>query len=202
MNEKKGEGAFDWERSQRTNLSSVPRNDPRGILGPESLKPETEALVRCATTGLRSLKGESGSGLVEYGIVFVLFFTMILGIMDFSRALYSYHFLSNLTRDATRWAAVNGSACPSDNSCSNPATQADVQTYINNRTPPGIDTTKITTTVTWPVNTDSPAICGTTQNAPGCTVQVTSSYTFNFMFSWIRTSSMTLSSTSEMIISH
>ena len=35
------------------------------------------------------LKAESGSGLVEYAIVFILMMTMLLGIADFSRALYA-----------------------------------------------------------------------------------------------------------------
>jgi Flp pilus assembly protein TadG len=216
MNEEMRLVPFDHGVCERTDLSSFPRNEMRCISGPESLQPETQALVRCSAVGLRRLKEDSGSGLVEYGVVFVLFMTMILGIMDFGRVLYSYHFLSNVTREATRWAAVNGYTCVNDNSCdgqgymnNGPVTQPAVQTYVKNHTPPGINANQITTTVTWPVNTDSPAICSTAvggvgpiPNWPGCTVQVTSSYTFNFMFSWIRKTSMTLSSTSEMIISH
>jgi Flp pilus assembly protein TadG len=158
---------------------------------------------------LRELKGDCGSGLVEYAIVFLLFMTMILGTIDFGRALYTYHFLSNVTRDATRWAAVNGSTCNGDNSCNgagymntNPATQSDVQTYVKNHTPPGIDKTKITTTVTWPVSADSPAVCGTTTNAPGCTVQVQTSYVFSFLFAFVHKNTVTMSSTSDMIIVH
>jgi Flp pilus assembly protein TadG len=162
---------------------------------------------------LRDLKGDCGSGLVEYAIVFLLFMTMILGTIDFGRALYTYHFLSNVTRDATRWAAVNGANCGpppnGDNSCNGagymnngPVTQSDVQTYVKNHTPPGIDKTKITTTVTWPVSADSPAVCGTTQNFPGCTVQVQSSYVFSFLFPLVKNGNTTMSSTSDMIIVH
>jgi Flp pilus assembly protein TadG len=172
-------------------------------------KPETRTLVRCVAMCLRQLKGDCGSGLVEYAIVFVLFITMILGIIDFGRALYTYHFLSNVTRDATRWAAVNGSTCGNDSSCNGTGymnngavSQSDVQTYITNHTPPGIDTSKITTTVTWPVNADSPATCATTKNAPGCTVQVQSTYVFSFLFAYVHKSTVTMSSTSELLISH
>jgi Flp pilus assembly protein TadG len=198
MNEGVREGSFNRATSH-----------PGVISESESLKPETRTLVRCVARGLRQLKGDCGSGLVEYAIVFLLFITMILGVIDFGRALYTYHFLSNVTRDATRWAAVNGSTCGSDSSCdgqgymnNGAVSQSDVQTYVTNHTPPGIDTSKITTTVTWPVSTDSPTICGTTQNAPGCTVQVQTSYVFSFLFAYVHKSTVTMSSTSGMIIAH
>jgi len=184
-------------------------NNPGVISGSGGLRCETRTLVRCVEVGLRQVKGDCGSGLVEYAIVFLLFITMILGIIDFGRALYTYHFLSNVTRDATRWAAVNGSTCGTDSSCdgqgymnNGAVSQTDVQTYVTNHTPPGIDTTKLTTTVTWPVNADSPATCATTQNAPGCTVQVKTSYVFSFLFAYVYKSTITMSSTSGMIIAH
>jgi Flp pilus assembly protein TadG len=166
-----------------------------------------------ASAGLRQLKDDSGSGMVEYAIVFVLLMTMILGMIDFGRALYSYHFLSNVTREATRWAAVNGADCGAppagDNSCNGQgymnngtASNTNIQTYVTNHTPPGIDTTKITTTVTWPINTDSPAVCSTTPKSPGCTVQVQTSYVFSFLFPWVHKGTLTMSSTSDMIIAH
>jgi Flp pilus assembly protein TadG len=162
-----------------------------------------------ASAGLRQLKDDSGSGMVEYAIVFVLLMTMILGMIDFGRALYSYHFLSNVTREATRWAAVNGATCGGDNSCdgvgymnNGTASNTNIQTYVTSHTPPGIDTTKITTTVTWPINADSPAVCSTTPKSPGCTVQVQTSYVFSFLFPWVHSGTLTMSSTSDMIIAH
>jgi hypothetical protein len=189
----------------------------------ENAEPQTQT-VRSMTIDIRQLKGESGDALVEYAIVFLLFMTMIMGTIDFGRALYTYHYLSNVTRDAARWAAVNGADCGppplGDNSCNGqgymdtrPATQADVQTFITNQTPPGIDTTKLTTTVTWPISTDSPAACATTQNSPGCTVKVQLSYAFSFVSPLVsrvipatacgkNTANLCLNSTSEMIIAH
>jgi Flp pilus assembly protein TadG len=84
--------------------------------------------ARLAATGFRRTKGEEGSGLVEYALIFILFITMILGIMDFCRMLYAYHFVSNAAREATRWASVNGSTCNGDaisgsaGSCTAPVT--------------------------------------------------------------------------------
>jgi Flp pilus assembly protein TadG len=162
---------------------------------------------------LRKLKGEDGNNLIEYALVFMLFMSMLLGIVDFSRALYSYHFLSDAAREATRWAAVNGAACgaPSssnpagDNSCNGvggmnngTASESDIQAYVTNITPPGVDTTKLTTTASWP---GTGAVCAVPKN-PGCPVDVQVSYQFTFVVPFIRTTPLTLSSSSEMIILH
>ncbi len=60
----------------------------------------------------------------------------------------------------------------------------------------------LATTANWPVNADSPVACGTTANSPGCTVEVQVSDNFNFLIPFIHNSAITLSSTSEMVISH
>jgi Flp pilus assembly protein TadG len=148
----------------------------------------------------RKLQGENGNNLVEYALVFLLFISMLLGIIDFSRVLYSYHFLSNAARDATRWAAVRGSTCAIDGSCAAPASQADIQNYVTNITPPGVDRSKLTTTPSWPGT--GPITCSTTNNAPGCPVDVQVSYNFTFVVPFIRSTPLTLSSSSEMIIVH
>jgi Flp pilus assembly protein TadG len=162
---------------------------------------------------LAKLKGAEGNNLVEYALVFMIFISLLLGIVDFSRALYTYHFLSDVARDATRWAAVNGATCgaqsPSnpagDDSCNGvggmnngPATSEDIQTYVTNITPPGIDPTKLTTTPSWP---GTGAVC-TLPNNPGCPVQVQVSYPFNFVVPFISTAPLTLTSSSEMTILH
>jgi Flp pilus assembly protein TadG len=147
---------------------------------------------------LRKLKGEDGNGLVEYALVFMVFISLLLGIIDFSRALYTYHFLSNAARDATRWAAVNGATCTNDGSCAASASQTDIQTYVTNITPPGVDPTKLTTSASWLGS----AACPGGGNNPGCPVQVQLSYQFNFVVPFISTDPLTLSSSSEMTILH
>ena len=168
------------------------------------------------TAGFRKRKAEAGSGLVEYAFILIVFLTMVFGIIDFSRALYTYHHLSNVAREATRWAAVNGATCGADTSCNGvngmntgPASQSDVQDYVTNHTPSGIDTTQLTTTVTW-AQGNGPTICsasvtgvgGPYPNYPGCTVKVQISYAFTFVTPLVSSSGMTLSSASEMVIAH
>jgi Flp pilus assembly protein TadG len=168
------------------------------------------------------LKGESGSGLVEYAVVFIIMMTMLLAIVDFSRLLYAYHFVSNAAREAARYASVRGSTCGSvagggDCSCSctgyytasgvaGPFTQAqattDIQDFVKN-VPLGINASDppLTTTPSWP-NPNSLTTCTATFNAPGCTVEVQVSYKFNFLSALVSKKTLTLSSTSQEIITH
>jgi Flp pilus assembly protein TadG len=160
------------------------------------------------------LQGERGSSLVEYALVFLLLMTMMLGMIDFSRAIYAYHFISNQARDATRYASVRGATCGTppagDNSCiasnsasgtAGPTTQADVQTFVKN-VPNGIDPSKLTTTVDWPIQAASPTVCSTTNNYPGCTVRVKVSYVFNFSSTFVSKTALTLTTTSQAVITH
>jgi len=145
---------------------------------------------------------ERGSTLVEFALVFIVFMTILLGIAGFGHALYAYHFVSNVAREATRWAAVNGSTCASDASCAAPATSSDVDAYVKSLAPPGITPANITTNVTYPTVAGGPTVCATTNNAPGCTVQVQVSYPFTFIFPLLPTNPINMSSTSEMVIAH
>lgn len=173
-------------------------------------------------TMFRLLKEESGTDLLEYAIICILLLMLMFGIAGFGHMLYAYHFVSSVARDASRWAAVNGYTCQAppigDNSCNGvglmnngPAVQSDVQTFVKNHTPSGIDSTQITTTATWnPKGSNGPTICTTADpvyggpfsNYPGCTVVVTVNYNFTFLFPLIRTSALPMSSTSEMVIAH
>ncbi len=146
--------------------------------------------------------------MVEFALTVTLFLVMLFGIVDFGRALYTYHFLSNAARDATRYAAVHGSTCNDDASCSvanpdsGPANSANtvVQDYVKSITPPGIDPSKVVTTPVWPGNGTTG--CPSSSNSPGCPVKVQVSYPFGFLVPLVRNGSITLSSTSEMTISH
>jgi Flp pilus assembly protein TadG len=167
--------------------------------------------------GLKLCRREKGSTLLEFAVTLTFFLLMMFGVLDFGRALYAYHFVSSAARQATRWAAVNGETCADDGSCNGtapmnngPASASDIQSYVTNITPPGIDPTKVTTTPTWTAPTGSPNICtsavtglgGPFENYPGCTVEVEVQYKFNFVAPIISKATVTMSSTSEMVIAH
>src|SRR5580700_827662 len=98
----------------------------------------------------RRVNGEDGGSLVEYALSFLLLITMIFGICGFALGLYAYHFVGSAAREATRWASVNGSTCATDNTCTSPAKAGDVQSYVKNTVPAGIDASQVTVVATWP----------------------------------------------------
>ena len=146
----------------------------------------------------RRLGAETGSGLIEYALIFMLFMTMILGIADFGRLLYAFHFVSNTARDATRWAAVNGATCTNDGSCAAWATHTDIENHVTQNVPAGIDSSKLHAVASFPSTT---ANC-TVKNSPGCNVDVVVTYTFNFVFPFVSSKALTLSSESTTVIIH
>jgi len=175
-----------------------------------SANPGTRCHTGCAASCFQRLKGECGNALIEYALSFMLFLTLLFGIAGFGDALYVYHFLSNGAREASRYAAVRGSTCNNDSSCSlatpdtGPAAPGNtvIQDYVGTIVPPGIDSSRVIVTPSWPVQANGPTNCNTTANAPGCVVEVQISYSFNFIFPLISTASLPMSSTSQMMIVH
>ncbi len=127
---------------------------------------------------------EIGSALLEFGLVVVVFFMFVFGVMDFGRALYTYHFVSNAACQATRYAIVRGS------SSTDPATATDIANYVKSITPEGIDPNSLTVSTTWSPN-----------DSPGSSVHVQVSDNFTFMTPVLASYQMTLSDSSQMVIS-
>src|SRR5690348_3257047 len=125
-----------------------------------------------------------GTALVEFGLVIVVFFMLVFGVMDFGRALYAYHFVSNAACEATRYAMVRGSTS------TDPATAADIESYVKSRPPLGIDPSSLTVSTSW-----SPS------DAPGSSVRIQVSDNFQCMSPFLRTYHMSLSVSSQMVIS-
>jgi Flp pilus assembly protein TadG len=143
-----------------------------------------------------------GATLVEFALLIPLLFALVFGIIDFGRALYSYHFVSDAAREASRWASVRGSTC-SDYSQACPAGSSDVSDYVVSIAPTGIDTSssRLTVTTGWPPHANNPPICVTTNNHPGCPVHVQVTYQFKFVLPFLPPSGINMTSTSEMIVS-
>ena len=172
-------------------------------------------LAATADTRLNAARRQRGSTLLEFAIVTILVLTLMFVIVDFARAAFAYHFVSEVAREATRYAAVRGStyttSCPSSPfavtfNCE--AHTADVQAYVQSLTPTGIYINSSATstqagyfkvTPTWlTTNTGCPG----TAEQPGCAVQVTVSYNFGFSLPLVKSYNMIpITSTSEMVIS-
>ena len=55
---------------------------------------------------IRRTRDDKGQDLVEYAIVFILLFTLILGIIEFGIIIFTQSTLSNVAREGARWAVV------------------------------------------------------------------------------------------------
>jgi Flp pilus assembly protein TadG len=126
---------------------------------------------------------QRGSTVIEFGLAFLLFFTILYATMEFGRIVASYDILAGATREATRYAIVHGSASGS------PASASDIQNIVR-RWAIGLDRNSVVVTTTW-----SPG------NGPGSLVRVQSSYTVQPFTGLILHSGLTLKSSSELTIS-
>ena len=164
--------------------------------------------------GLKSRRMERGSTLVEFALVLIVLMVMMFGIIDFARALYTYHFVANVAREGTRYAIVRGASCnPALSGCEAESLNS-IPPYIQGLgTGIGIDPSLISVTATWPgPPANSTTNCSNDQ--PGCLVRVQVTYPFKFIFPLMPTQTCTLgsgasqttanicmSSTSQMVIS-
>jgi Flp pilus assembly protein TadG len=157
----------------------------------------------------RSAHGESGSALIEAALSMGILLTLIFGIVEISLAAYTYHFISEAARQATRYAIVRGSSFTTDctaptyaNCIAQSGTTGDITVYVQNLAFPGIDKTKMTVSSTW-LNSDGTACVGTEAvcKAPGNQVQVTITYSYPLNIPFVPLNTWTLKSISQMVIS-
>jgi len=177
--------------------------------------------------GLNRWRSQRGAALVEYAFVLILFLSLLFGISGFGHALYVYHAINNAAKEGTRWAAVNGQTCKDDedggtcngtNGMNNgPASTDQIKAYVTAHLPESLDPASATVNASFLAPSGSPPVCtvavanptgppgstvGPFEKNPGCTVQITVQYTYNFMFPLIHTSPVNMSVTSEMVIAH
>ncbi len=154
---------------------------------------------------IRKQNGEAGSGMVEFALVAVVFLMVLLGIIDLGRALLSYHWVSNASRLATRYAMVRGNGCDPDKmpGCinrgpggENGAGLPEIEAYIKSNAD-GIDTSKLTITGGCDVGSNFLQLppC-----AAGQAVWVQVNYDFSLLSPLIPLS-WTMSSVSQMTVS-
>ena len=95
------------------------------------------------------LRGQTGSAIVEFTLVALMFFMLSLGLAEFGRAIFDYSIVSSLAREGVRWAAVRGSAS------GHAATADNISSYVQSKAS-GMN---LTVTVTWtPAATIIPAV--------------------------------------------
>jgi len=137
---------------------------------------------------------QRGASMVELALVATVFLMLIFGIMDFGRALFTYHGVADAAREGSRWAMVRGSTCPAAACPSGAATSSDIQTYVRSRNGTLMTPSNITVTATW----SGGGTCGAAHPDPGCVVAVTVTYPFHY--AELSFADVTMTSTSKMYI--
>lgn len=158
----------------------------------------------------RDIFSEQGVALVESAISIGVMLSALVGVVVTMMALYSYHFVADAAREASRYAMVRGST-----SCSNTpaltncnATPAEIQAWVRNLGYPGLNKNNLTVTTKWLSRTSSGsppttswAACSVPCKAPGNMVQVIVTYAYPFNIPFWNNSLLDVTSTSEMVIS-
>jgi Flp pilus assembly protein TadG len=147
---------------------------------------------------VRVRRQERGTGLVELALCVPVFAALLFGVMMGSMLLFSYHSLSELAREGTRYAIVRGSQCgsftPTVSAC--PAANSDIQSYVQGLAVAPLKSSSVTVATKWNGSTTP-----TNNNSPGNTVSVQVSYPFSLTIPFVPSHSFTISSTSAMVIS-
>lgn len=156
---------------------------------------QSRSLLRC----------ESGAAIVEIALSSMMLLGMIIGTLEMCLALYTYNFVSEAAREGARYAMVRGSGCTSLDNCG--ATAAQIQTYVRGLYGGSGSLQNMTVTTTWlSASAATPTTwtsCGATQcNAPQNSVQVKVTYAFPLNLPFVSKSTLTMSSTSQMVIAN
>ncbi len=141
---------------------------------------------------LRSRSRSRGQAVVEFALSIGIAFTLIFGIIDFGRALYTYDLVTSAARIGSRYAIVHGSSCTLA-AC--PASSAAIQTYVQSKVT-GVNTSQLSVVTTWATAT---GCTDANHQGPLCIVKVTVTYPFQFVILYHTT--LTMTSTSQMVIS-
>ncbi len=129
-------------------------------------------------------RGNSGGQTAtEFALVAMGVLTLTFAVMQGSSAVYAYNFVTYAARDAARYAMVRGASSPQ------PVSSTDVTNFVLAEAQ-GINAQSVTVTTTWTPN-----------NNPGNTVKVRVAYSFAPIARIASKLTLSLSSTSQMVIS-
>lgn len=98
--------------------------------------------------------GRRAAALAEAAIVYPVALLLTVGVITVALGVYSYQQTGALAREGTRWASTHGGQYQQEMGNSM-ATQATVLSHIQAMAA-GLDTTKLTCTVTWDDSSEMP----------------------------------------------
>jgi Flp pilus assembly protein TadG len=161
----------------------------------------------------RDLSGR-GQALVEFALVVPLFFLLLLGTVEFGRAVYTIEMLNNAARDGARYAIVHGaqSTCPSGpmpnggvNYCDPNGANVAREVRTSAIGVVGVNPSNLVVTTRW-CTPDAMAGCtsglGNGDNGRDQAVSVQVSYSFTSFIPLVPLPSFTLTGGSTLVVNH
>ena len=160
---------------------------------------------RFAARCRRRALGNEGATLVELALSCAILLSLMIGVMQICIALYAFHATTDLARQGSRWAMVRGStSCtntPNLTNCN--ASPGDIQSFVTGLGFLNLSTDDVT--VNWLTASAAPpttwSACAGTCNTPGNEVQVEVTYPFPLHIPFVRSKTLNITSTSEVVIS-
>ena len=131
---------------------------------------------------------ELGQSMVEFALVAPIFFIVVLGMIDGTRAIFAYNAISNASREGARYGIVHGGSSASP--VGPGVNEAALKDYVTQYTK-AFSASDLTVTPSWPSGS----------NAIGSKVKVDMAYKYHPMFgALVGIKSMTLSAGATMVI--
>lgn len=123
-----------------------------------------------------------GATMVEFSLGFIIFLIVLLGIMEFGRAVWTYTTVAHAAKQATRYAIIRGTAIP--------ASDADIRN-VAERNAIGLSSSELGVFPTWSPDRER-----------GSFVQVQVTYPFRFLASNLVSSTpgVLISSTARRVV--
>lgn len=137
---------------------------------------------------MRRRPRDAGQSLVEFALIAPVFFLVVLGLIDATRAVFAYNTIANASREGARYGIVHGgtSLDPVGPGVNEAQLTDHVKKYLKS-----FDAAGVSVVPTWP----------NASNATGSKVRVSVAYQYRPMFGGVvGIHSMTLNSTSTMVI--
>ena len=88
---------------------------------------------------------QRGSGYIEFALVYLAFLLLVLGLLDFGRAVWAYTTVNHAAREGARFAMTRGGV--------NPATAAEVEAIVKSNAI-GLDQNLIVINTVWDPNNE------------------------------------------------
>jgi Flp pilus assembly protein TadG len=155
------------------------------------------------------LQYQRGGALVEFAIAASALLIFFVGAIEAGFMYYSYHSTDYAARIGARWASVRGAKCTNTSGTDAngntlcPATSAAVSYFVLSQVPFLNSSATVTTQWSSPPSTwaNAPSTCSSSNEAPGCIVQVTVKDPIDIQIPFVYSGTITLQSQAQSTIS-